>query len=183
MSLVLSLCSVCLSDPCRSGGAAACAVAILHLDARRHHSPLPDAPAMVTVTPDEELSTAQTDADLASRCAHGERSAFHTLTVRYYRAVCAFLYKRLQQPDLVEDLAQETFLEAYRALCDGRPPTHFSSWLFGIAVNRCGKWLRRKRPTLFPATEPPDIASVPFVSVAEELEEQERVLASLEDGL
>jgi len=138
---------------------------------------------MVTVTPDEELSTAQTDADLASRCAHGERSAFHTLTVRYYRAVCAFLYKRLQQPDLVEDLAQETFLEAYRALCDGRPPTHFSSWLFGIAVNRCGKWLRRKRPTLFPATEPPDIASVPFVSVAEELEEQERVLASLEDGL
>src|SRR5262249_58867947 len=60
---------------------------------------------------------------------------------------------------------------------------HFSSWLFGIAVNRCGKWLRRKRLPLFPATEPPETASVPFLSLAEELEEQRRLHASLEDGL
>jgi RNA polymerase sigma-70 factor (ECF subfamily) len=102
---------------------------------------------------------------------------------RYYRAVCSFLYKRVQQPDLVEDLAQETFLEAYRGLRDGRAPERFSSWLFGIAVNRCGKWLRRKRPSLFPAGEPPDAAAVPFVSLAEEAEEQQRLLASLENGL
>ena len=35
---------------------------------------------------------------------------------RYYRPICGFLFKRLRQPDLVDDLAQETFLEAYRAL-------------------------------------------------------------------
>jgi RNA polymerase sigma-70 factor (ECF subfamily) len=138
---------------------------------------------MVTLTPGGQRLQQRTDADLVALCAAGDRDAFHALTERYYRPVCGFLYKRLQQPDLVEDLAQETFLEAYRGLKDGRRPDHFSSWLFGIAVNRCGKWLRRKRPSLFPATEPPDVASVPFCSAAEELEEQRRLSASLEDGL
>jgi RNA polymerase sigma-70 factor, ECF subfamily len=125
----------------------------------------------------------KTDADLVQRCLHGDREAFHVLTVRYYRPVCGFLFKRLQQPDLVEDLVQETFLEAFRALKEGKRPEHFSSWLFGIAANRCGKWLRRKRPTLFPANDPPDMTGVPFVSPQEELEEQQQRSNSLEDGL
>jgi RNA polymerase sigma-70 factor (ECF subfamily) len=137
---------------------------------------------MVTVTPSGQ-EVERTDAELVALCTRGNADAFHTLTVRYYRAVCGFLYKRLQQSDLVEDLAQETFLEAYRSLKDGCEPNHFSSWLFGIAVNRCGKWLRRKRPTLFAATEPPDSASVPFFSPQEELEEQRKLFANLEAGL
>jgi RNA polymerase sigma-70 factor (ECF subfamily) len=124
------------------------------------------------------------DADLVRRCLHGDRQAFHELTVRYYRPVGAFLLKRVGRPDVVEDLAQETFLEAYRSLKAGRQPEHFSSWLFGIAVNCCGKWLRRRRPVLFDATQPPDTAAVPsFVAAQEEQEEQERLLAALEDGL
>lgn len=124
------------------------------------------------------------DADLARRCAGGDRDAFHGLTQRYYRAVCGFLYKRLGEADLVEDLAQETFLEAFRMLKEGRVPTHFSSWLFGIASNRCGKWLRRKRPALFSAGEAPeDVLAVPFLSAAEEVEEQQARLAALEGGL
>src|SRR5262245_29430019 len=83
------------------------------------------------------------DADLVQRCLDGDRQAFHALTTRYYRPVCGFLLRRLQRPDLIEDLAQETFLEAYQALHDGRRPEHLSSWLFGIARNRLGKWLRR----------------------------------------
>ncbi|HYT89448.1 MAG TPA: RNA polymerase sigma factor [Gemmataceae bacterium] len=137
---------------------------------------------MVTVMPSGQ-EVQRTDAELVALCTHGNPDAFHTLTVRYYRAVCGFLYKKLQRPDLVEDLAQETFLEAYRGLKDGSEPHHFSSWLFGIAVNRCGKWLRRKRPALFDATEPPDTASVPFVSPQEELEEQRKLFAGLEAGL
>jgi RNA polymerase sigma-70 factor (ECF subfamily) len=138
---------------------------------------------MATVTPDAHLSHARSDAELVALCAAGDRPAAHALSERYYRPVCGFLYKRLPQPDLVEDLAQETFLEAFRTLREGRRPEHFSSWLFGIAVNRCGKYLRRKRLPLFPATEPPESASVPFLSLAEELEEQRRLQASLEDGL
>src|SRR5437762_2816065 len=95
------------------------------------------------------------DMDLLDRCLTGDRQAFHDLTVRYYRPVCGFLLRRLDQPDLVEDLAQETFLEAFRGLRSGTRPQHLTSWLFGIAHNRCGKWFRRRRPALFPATEPP----------------------------
>jgi RNA polymerase sigma-70 factor, ECF subfamily len=124
------------------------------------------------------------DAELVRQCLGGRREAFAELTRRYYRPVCGFVLKRVEQPALVEDLVQETFLEAYRSLTHGRPPTHFASWLFGIAHNRCGKWLRRRRPILFPATEPPDMAATPpAFSAAEELEEQQRLLASLEGGL
>jgi len=123
------------------------------------------------------------DTDLVRRCLGGEHDAFHELTVRYYRPVGAFLLKRVQRPDVVEDLAQETFLEAYRSLKEGRRPENFSSWLFGIAVNCCGKWLRRKRPALFDPADPPDLPAVPPSTEAEEREEQQHRLAALENGL
>src|SRR6516164_4424111 len=98
---------------------------------------------MNLVVPSEDLPQLSDD-DLVARCAAtGDPAAFHELTLRYYRPVCAFLFRKLQQPDLVEDLAQETFLEALRALRERAVPGHFSSWLFGIAHNRCGKWFRR----------------------------------------
>ena len=92
------------------------------------------------------MDSTASDADCVRRTIQGDTAAFHQLTVRYYRPVAGFILKRVQQPDLVEDLVQETFLEAFQALKTGRGPEKFSSWLFGIAHNRCGKWLRRKRP-------------------------------------
>src|SRR5439155_16805448 len=123
------------------------------------------------------------DTALVRLCVRGDPHAFRELIERYYRPICGFLFKRLRQPDLVDDLAQETFLEAYRALKQGRTPEKFSSWLFGIAVNRCGKWLRRPRPSLFPADEPPNTLTTPFVSPEEELEEQRKRQTALENGL
>jgi RNA polymerase sigma-70 factor (ECF subfamily) len=123
------------------------------------------------------------DADLVTLCVQGDEAAAHVLTARYYRRVCGFLYKRLQEPDLVEDLAQETFLEAFKALRDSRPPEQFASWLFGIAHNRCGKWFRRKKISLFPANEPPDVAAAAFVSAQEESEEHQKQMTALENGL
>jgi len=124
-----------------------------------------------------------TDAELVQRCVRGSRDAFAALTRRYYRPIGAFILKRVGQPALVEDLAQETFLEAYRALKEGRPPGQFASWLFGIAHHRCGKHLRRRRPSLFPATEPPDMAATPPNLALDDLEEQQRLLGGLESGL
>jgi RNA polymerase sigma-70 factor (ECF subfamily) len=129
------------------------------------------------------LPRSNIDAALAQRVRQGDNAAFHELTDRYYRPICAFLYKRVQQADTVEDLAQETFLEAFRALKEGRVPAQFSSWLFGIAVNRCGKWLRRKKPGLFPADAPPDIAAADCVSPIEEMEDWQQRLARLDEGL
>jgi len=124
------------------------------------------------------------DAELVEKTLHGDMHAFHELTVRYYRPVAGFIFKRVGRPDLVEDLAQETFLEALQALksapCDARP-RHFSSWLFGIAHNRCGKWLRRKRPVLFDPDEVPDQTTAPSdQALLEELEEQQKQMTELE---
>src|SRR5262249_50208308 len=74
--------------------------------------------------------------------------------------------------------------EAYRSLGDGACPEHFSSWLFGIASNRAGKWLRRKRPILFDPAAPPTTPSTPSeIDAHAELEEQQRRLAALDAGL
>ena len=134
-----------------------------------------DTSASVETTP---------EADLVRRSARGDTDAFHALTRRYYRPVCGFLLKRLGRSDEVEDLAQETFLEAFRSLKLGRRPEHFSSWLFGIAHNCCGKWLRRKRPLLFSPVDAPEVEAPPseFDALAE-LEEQQRRFALLEENL
>jgi RNA polymerase sigma-70 factor (ECF subfamily) len=132
---------------------------------------------------DDRLERQQIDAGLVKRWSAGSKEAFQELTERYYRPVCAFLWKRVQRTDLVEDLAQETFLEAFRSLKSLSRPEQFSNWLFGIARNRCGKWLRRPQPALFPASDPPDVATVPFVSTEEELEEQKKIMDKLETGL
>ena len=122
------------------------------------------------------------DAELARRTAAGDAGAFQALTVRYYRPVCAFLWKRVRQADAVEDLAQETFLEALRSLKLGRVPDHLSSWLFGIASNCCGKWLRRKKPALFDPAELPERAEEGSDPLAE-AEEARRQSDRLEGGL
>ncbi len=131
-----------------------------------------------------QSSPEPTDKDLVARCVGGDTAAFQVLTMRYYRPVSGYIFKRVGQFDLVEDLVQETFLEAFRCLKGNARPEHFSSWLFGIAHNRCGKWFRRKRPSLFPATDPPATLAVPsFVAAREELEEQQKLLASLDESL
>jgi RNA polymerase sigma-70 factor (ECF subfamily) len=124
---------------------------------------------------DPEIS----DAELVEQTMRGVTAAFQQLALRYYRPVAGFVFKRVGRADLVEDLVQETFLEAFAALKAGRGPTTFSSWLFGIAHNRCGKWLRRKRPTLFDPNEAPDLAAVSDQALVEEIEEQQKQQSQL----
>ena len=124
------------------------------------------------------------DAELVEQTLQGGTEAFHQLTERYYRPVGSFLFKRVGRFDLVEDLVQETFLEAFQALKSGRRPQKFSSWLFGIAHNRAGKWLRRKRPVLFNPDEAADLADdASDQAIAEEREEHEKQMTRLQTQL
>lgn len=121
---------------------------------------------------------------LVERAARGDAEAFAELAGRYYRPVASFLLKRVCRPDAVEDLTQETFLEAFRCLRGGAVPAAFGSWLFGVAANRAGKWLRRKRPALFDPSDPPATPAVPDgLDAAAELEERQCRLAALDAGL
>jgi RNA polymerase sigma-70 factor (ECF subfamily) len=130
------------------------------------------------------MDASASDADLVQQALQGATAAFHQLTLRYYRPVGGFILKRVGRYDLVEDLVQETFLEAFEALKAGRGPRHFSSWLFGIAQNRCYKWLRRKRPVLFdPSDAPEPAAAASDHAFLDELEEQQKRLAQLDRQL
>src|SRR5262249_50739911 len=121
------------------------------------------------------------EGDLVRLSLGGDAEAFQALTRRYYRPVAAFLLRRLGRSDVVEALAQETFLEAYRSLRQGARPQHFSSWLFGIASNRAGKYLRRRRPLLFdPGTPPAQPAVEPELTAREEQEETQHLLKLLD---
>ena len=88
-----------------------------------------------------------TDADLIARVLEaGDPNAFGELVRRYQSPVRAFL-RKLTRGDaaLADDLAQETFLRAWRKLEKFRAESSFSTWLFGIAVNEFRSRLRHDR--------------------------------------
>jgi RNA polymerase sigma-70 factor (ECF subfamily) len=130
-----------------------------------------------------QAQTREADADLVQRTVRGDGRAFELLTTRYYRAVGGYLLRRVQRADVVEDLAQETFLEAFRALRQGRAPENFVAWLYGIAHHRLGKWLRRRQVLSFTGMPPEEIAAPAEAVLLEEAEEQQILLGRLEAGL
>jgi len=77
------------------------------------------------------------DRFLAEQSAKGNRNAFRLLVLRYQRMVFSYLGKFLFQTQLLEDLAQETFLRAYRNIADFdvEKGASFSTWLITIARN------------------------------------------------
>jgi len=97
-----------------------------------------------------------TDAELIARVlARDDRAAFGELVIRHQSAVRNFL-RHLTHGDaaLADDLAQETFIQAYRKLANFRGEARFLTWLLGIAHNHYRNARRRWSPV--PAgTEPP----------------------------
>jgi RNA polymerase sigma-70 factor, ECF subfamily len=75
-----------------------------------------------------------TDKPLEQAC-RGDHETFHLIFERYARPVLSFLYDLVGQRELAEDLAQETFVRAYRGLHTLRDEGKLSTWLFGIARN------------------------------------------------
>ena len=100
------------------------------------------------------------DADLIARVLEaGDPNAFGELVRRYQSPVRAFLRKLTRGDEaLADDLAQETFLRAWRKLETFRAEARFSTWLFGIAVNEFRARLRRDRRHLWedPGSQPAD---------------------------
>jgi len=85
------------------------------------------------------------ETELVQLATGGDLEAFEELMARYERAVFNIaLYKSKNYFD-AEDLTQDIFLAAFRALSTLKAPGNFAGWLFGIAYNRCHKWFHRER--------------------------------------
>lgn len=79
--------------------------------------------------------TSVSDADLVALCVQGHRGAFRTLVERYQSLICALTYAGCGDVHRSEDLAQETFLQAWKNLGSLNDPTLLRSWLCAIARN------------------------------------------------
>jgi RNA polymerase sigma-70 factor (ECF subfamily) len=91
------------------------------------------------------------DALLVERAQRGDQRAFEMLVVKYQRRIERLIGRMVRDADLVQDIAQETFIRAYRALPQFRAESAFYTWLYRIAVNTAKKALvELKRDPLLP---------------------------------
>ncbi|GAB2464767.1 MAG: RNA polymerase sigma factor RpoE [Comamonas sp.] len=84
-------------------------------------------------------NSADSDFQLVRQTVAGDQKAFGLLVVKYQRRIERLIARMVRDVDLVPDLAQETFLRAYRALPQFRGEAQFYTWLYRIAVNTAKK--------------------------------------------
>jgi RNA polymerase sigma-70 factor (ECF subfamily) len=89
------------------------------------------------------------DAEVVALACQGQERAFRALVQRYQRPIFSLIVRMVQDATLAEDLAQETFVKAFRALGSYDRRYRFSNWLFKIANNLTIDYLRKRQiPTL-----------------------------------
>jgi RNA polymerase sigma-70 factor (ECF subfamily) len=99
------------------------------------------------------------DEAIAERARNGEPEAFGLLVKRWESRVYGLALRMLGHPEDARDVAQETFLAAFRKLHQFRGRARFSSWLYRIALNCCYDRLRERRTEPAPLEEAEDPAT------------------------
>jgi RNA polymerase sigma-70 factor (ECF subfamily) len=82
-----------------------------------------------------DSSDAQQDRLLVKKVQSGDKRAFDILVIKYQHRIMALISRYIQDSTEVQDIAQEVFIKAYRALADFRGDSAFYTWLYRIAVN------------------------------------------------
>ncbi|WP_313298373.1 RNA polymerase sigma factor RpoE [Diaphorobacter sp.] len=95
----------------------------------------------MTSNTSEPTASADTDQQLVERTLAGDQRAFELLVIKYQRRIERLIGRMVRDTDLIPDIAQETFLRAYRALHQFRGDAQFYTWLYRIAVNTAKKAL------------------------------------------
>src|ERR1041385_2501715 len=121
------------------------------------------------------------DSDLVAQSLAGNRDAFGKIVVRYQSLLCALAYSATGSLSQSEDLAQETFVTAWKQLADLREPEKLRSWLCRIsrnltydAVRRQGREPIHKAESLQAIEQAP--ASIPLPSECTISREEEAIL-------
>jgi RNA polymerase sigma-70 factor (ECF subfamily) len=96
------------------------------------------------------VSERDIDRQLVERAQRGDKRAFELLVEKYQRKLARLLSRLIRDPGEVEDVAQEAFVKAYRALPSFRGESAFYTWLYRIGVNTAKNYLMamgRRAPT------------------------------------
>ena len=99
-----------------------------------------EAPAEAPLGPREAERAA------VEACQRGEREAFDELVLRHQRSVYRLCYRYVNNHEDANDLTQEVFVRAWRAIGRFRGQSAFSTWLYRIGVNACLNFRAARRP-------------------------------------
>ena len=81
------------------------------------------------------------DKDLVRRVQQGDKSAFDLLVIKYQHRIIQLVNRYVKDPSEAQDVAQEAFIKAYRALGNFRGDSAFYTWLYRIAINTAKNYL------------------------------------------
>ncbi len=101
------------------------------------------------------MSDRELDQALVERAQKGDKRAFELLVIKYQRKLGRLLSRMVRDAAEVEDITQETFIKAYRALPGFRGESAFYTWLYRIAVHLCLHH-RKRSGRVGPVAELPD---------------------------
>ena len=96
------------------------------------------------------MSDRDIDRQLVARAQRGDKQAFELLVEKYQRKLARLLSRFIRDPAEVEDVTQEAFIKAYRALPAFRGDSAFYTWLYRIGINTAKNYLMamgRRAPT------------------------------------
>ena len=96
------------------------------------------------------MSDREIDRQLVARAQRGDKRAFELLVEKYQRKLARLLSRFIRDPAEVEDVTQEAFIKAYRALPAFRGDSAFYTWLYRIGINTAKNYLMamgRRAPT------------------------------------
>lgn len=103
----------------------------------------------------------ENEADMVRRAQQGDTAAFEQLVLAHGRLLYNLTFRLTGNLQEAEDLAQETFLRAWRGLRDFRLASRFSTWLFRIAMNLCYNRMPRLRREMDSLAVEDDQVSLP----------------------
>ena len=97
---------------------------------------------------ERQMGEAQVDQMLVERVQKGDKAAFDLLIGKYQHRIVSLVSRYVSDPAEAQDVAQEAFIKAYRALGKFRGDSAFYTWLYRIAINTAKNWLvaRNRRP-------------------------------------
>jgi len=81
------------------------------------------------------------DQELVQRVQQGDKSAFDLLVIKYQHKIVHLVNRYVKDPSEAQDVAQDAFIKAYRALGDFRGDSAFYTWLYRIAINTAKNYL------------------------------------------
>lgn len=89
------------------------------------------------------------DTYLVKRSQDGDRKSFELLIIKYQRRIFNVIYKVVRDRDAVEDLAQETFLNAFKSIKRFKGGSSFYTWIYRIAVNVSINYISKRKKAVF----------------------------------